>query len=155
MQNEADLWTQNARQCALAEAVDLELPSGTVIKARRPGLMILAGWGRLPMGLAQAASGNGTSIEKQSDEETVSFAEFLRTMLLYCVVKPAISLRPGNDEIHPHIIPNEDVNYILAWALRGPEAVSLESFRTRRIDGSAGAGSSQTADAAIDTAGNN
>lgn len=126
----AELWCRKSRQLLLAEAVDLELPSGAVIKARRPGPGLMAGWGRLPLGLAAAASDAAV----QSDEDARTTAAFLRDLILYCVVEPVISLNPRLGEIHPRNIADADTNYILAWAIRGEEVASLESFRPKRAD---------------------
>ncbi|HEX4311881.1 MAG TPA: hypothetical protein VHZ25_17760 [Acidobacteriaceae bacterium] len=127
----AQIWREKARQSAAGEASDLKLPSGMVIKARRPGPSMLAGFGMLPMSLA-------VSKEEQAEmtgEQVAAFAEFLRDLLVYCVVEPAISLRPEAGQIHPRDIPNGDTNFILAWAMRGSEAARLDTFRPQSGNG--------------------
>jgi len=152
--NKAAEWAQKARQAARKDATELELPSGMVIRARRPGPLALAGWGRLPLSLATAANGGGVDAAPLGRDEAVQFTETLRDLLLYCVVEPAISLHPADGEIHPGEIPDDDLNYILAWAMRGPEAVSLESFRSKRHDDRAGQGGTGVSATAVNTAGN-
>jgi len=142
MSSNTETWRRKSRDLALAEAVELELPSGTVIKARRPGPALLAGYGRLPFGLAGAASSTSwTGVTPQQAEDVHATADFLRDLLLYCVVDPSISLHPAAGEIHPREIADADVKYIFAWAVRGDEVASLETFRPGRTDeGSSGNG---------------
>jgi len=137
----ANDWVKAGQAAADADAVDLALPSGMVIKARRPDPMQLAVWGVLPFGLAATASastGNGSGSLTVSEAATL-----MRTVLEYCCVSPRISLTPaGADEIHPAKIPNPDLMFIVGWALRRPERAPLESFRGdgRDASGSASGG---------------
>ena len=151
--NNAELWRQKSRAAAVDEAAPLELPSGMVIMARRPGPALLAGYGRLPLGLAAAASEFEATGDGEGAVDAVSSAEFIRDLLLYCVVDPAISLHPRAGEIHPREIPDADLKYILHWAFRGEEAASLETFRTKPDDGRAGHNRLEVPGAAVDTAG--
>jgi hypothetical protein len=129
-------WRERARQVALAEAVDLELPSGMKLRARRPNPMQLAAWGKLPMALAGAAA--QTPAQSLSAAEVAEMAGFLRELLVWCCVEPRVSLEPGPKDIHPSEIPEKDWTFIINWGLRVEEARNLESFRGGRADAGAG-----------------
>jgi len=136
----AQQWREAARTTALIDAVELELPSGAKVMARRPGPAFFAEHGRLPLSLAAKAAGEdvggGAALETATDGAVADFMTFLREVLLFCVLDPRISVSPGPGEISPREIPDTDVRYIVEWAIRGPEAVRLESFRRRPADGS-------------------
>jgi hypothetical protein len=133
-------WKNKGRAAAEAEAVDLELPSGMTIKARRPDAIQVAMWGQLPLGLAAAVQAtNGEAAGPASVEEIRAGIALSRDILAYCCVSPSISLDPkGENAIHPKDIPMGDVMFILRWARRGEEADALRTFRDERQ--SAGAG---------------
>ncbi len=125
-------WRKRAQVAARETAVELELPSGMKILARRPNALQMAAWGRLPLGLASAASG---AAAEASVEEAGEIAGFLRDVLVYCCVEPRVSLEPkGEDEIHPREIPAEDWTFIVSWAMRVEEARALEGFRRGGAD---------------------
>jgi hypothetical protein len=118
--------------------VELELPSGMKILARRPDPLQLAAWERLPLALAAVASGEQTPGEITAGQ-VAETAGFLRDLLVYCCVEPRVSLNPaGEDEIHPREIPQRDWTFILHWALRVEEARALEGFRPQRADAGGG-----------------
>ncbi len=132
--NRATEWKDKARAAAQSEAVELELPSGMKILARRPDPLQLAAWGRLPMNLAAAAA-SGEGAAKVTNEQAAELAGFLRDLLVYCCVDPRVSLDPsGPDEIHPREIPQQDWTFVINWALRVGEAQKLEPFRGERPD---------------------
>lgn len=136
MNTDALRWKELSRRAAEAAAVDLELPSGMTIRARRPGPAQFALWGRLPLQMVPAAGGESGGGDLAGAAE---LAEFLRNVLLYCCVSPRVSLDPrGDDEIHPRDIANEDFDFILAWALRTKEAQQFDSFRGGRADAGPG-----------------
>lgn len=133
-------WRRRAQEAARIGAIELELPSGIKILARRPNAMQLAAWNRLPFSLAGAASGSAPAI---TPDQAVDLAEFLRDLLLYCCIEPRVSLNPtSEEEIHPKEIPEQDWTFIVSWALRTEEARKLECFREERSDVTPG-GSSQ------------
>jgi hypothetical protein len=106
--------------------VDLTLPSGMTIKARRPDPLQMAMWRRLPLSLAAASAEPGRRL---SAEELMENVEAARQMLLYCCISPRISLDPqGDDEIHPRDIPLADSTFLLRWATRQKEADDLRPF---------------------------
>lgn len=132
-------WRALAREAALAVAVELALPSGMTVMARRPSAEQFAQWGVLPLGLASVANGGGAG--EVTDEAVLSLMEYQRTMLGYVLVEPRVSLDPrGEEEIHPRDIPDEDLRFILRWASRAEEAEKLRPFRRRGEAGVAGDG---------------
>ncbi len=151
MQNRAKLWREKARQQAIAGAVFLTLPSGAEILARRPGPSWFAAQQRLPVGLAAAAT--GVQGGDPSDEQIADMIGFLRRVMEYSVLDPAISLTPGPDEMHPSEIPDEDSAYIIRWAMRGVEAAELAEFRAVEPDGGVGGGGAHLRAAPVDAAG--
>jgi hypothetical protein len=85
------------------DAVELRLPSGMTILARRPD----------PLQLAALALDGAA--------ETAGFSDLL---LLFCCVAPRVSLTAaGEDEIHPWDIPPEDSIFIVRWAMRVAESL--------------------------------
>lgn len=118
-------------------AVEVELPSGVKVLARKPAVLQLATWGKLPMGLAAAASGEAAGGDVS--REVAELAGFYRDLLVYCLVKPRISVTPaGEDEIHPREIPVADWNFLVSWALRVEEVRALDGFREGRADAGGG-----------------
>jgi hypothetical protein len=113
-----------AKSAAAAEVVDLTLPSGMVIEARRPGPMQLAAWDRLPLLLTDGAGGAGLS-----NAEILETAAFMRELLIYCCVAPRVSMTPGEEEIAPRDIAEADWLYIVRWAMRTEEAAAVRRFR--------------------------
>jgi hypothetical protein len=132
-------WKTRARETARSEAVELVLPSGMEILARRPDPLQLAAWGRLPLGLVGAAV--PTAAGEITTAEVAETAAFMRDLLTYCCVDPAVSVEPGEDTMHPSEIPQQDWTFILRWALRAEEVRALDGFRQERANhGAAGGG---------------
>jgi hypothetical protein len=136
----AQEWKQKAAAQAAADVVDLELPSGMTIRARRPGPVQLAMWGRLPLAMAVATiKDGGGGVGEASPEELVEGIKFMRELLVYCCVEPRISDDPkGDDEIHPREIPEADWRFIIRWAMGSEEAAKLRPFRGERAGDRAG-----------------
>lgn len=145
----ADEWRAAAREAALAEAVELELPSGVKILARRPDPEQLAAWGALPLGLV---TGGGAQ-QQMTEQEAQDLMRLSRDLLLYCSVDPRISQAPGPGEIHPRDIPREDWMFILRWAMRSEEVEKLRPFRRGPADGGGGDGGADVRGAAVGDAG--
>lgn len=146
-------WKAKALAAAEKNAIELTLPSGMVIQARRPDPVQFAAWDRLPLLLAAAAEGGSTAVAMMTGEQVQETAHFMRDLLIYCCLAPRVSLTPGEDEIHPREIPQEDWTFIMSWAMRTPEAETLRPFRPERSDGGAGDDREGVRAAAVDTAG--
>jgi hypothetical protein len=145
-------WRAKSRKAALERAEEITLPSGMTITARRLGPSQLATFGQLPLHLAtHVAAGRDDEIPEQTPEKTIAMMEFLRDVLVFCVVDPPISLTPASNEIHPRDIDDADLNYIMAYAMGREEAARFESFRGKRADGSSGGGSSDVERATFPT----
>jgi hypothetical protein len=85
------------------DAVELKLPSGITILARRPD----------PLQLAELVSDGAA--------ETAGFSHLL---MMFCCVAPRVSLTAaGENEIHPWDIPPEDAIFIVRWAMRVAESL--------------------------------
>lgn len=150
----AEQWRALSRQAAQEEAIDLTLPSGMTIRARRPGPAFVAQYARLPMSLAtKVAEADGAPVTTAPATVDGTLVDFFRDLLVFCVVEPRISLIPGPDEIHPRDITNEDCDYIVAWAMRREEAESLEAFRQFGRNGSAGNGRAHVSPAPVGATG--
>lgn len=138
----AEAWREKARTAAIAAAVELELPSGAVILARRPGLAQLAEWRRLPLGLVPGEQ------TEPSDDQVAETMAFLREMLVWCVLDPRIP-----EEMDPREIPEEDWTFIVRWAMRLEEVAALQGFRGERADGGAGGDGADVRSATVEPAG--
>lgn len=148
----ANEWRERAAEQARAEAVELDLPSGAKVLARRPSPMQLAVWGRLPLHLVESPN-DGQVTPEISASEAADVAKLMRDLLVYCLVDPRVSEEPGDDVIHPREIPQEDWAYIMSWAMRTEVLDSLRPFRTRRTDGGRGGDGETIRTASIDIAG--
>lgn len=148
-------WRAKQQEKAVEAALDLELPSGLTIKARRPDPAQLLTWRRLPLSLAgELQNGEAEESGPMSKADVLDSIEVTRQLLLYCYVSPRISLTPqGDDEIHPREIPDEDLAFVTRWAMRMDEADRLRPFRTVRADDLAGRDGEDVRNAAVGAAG--
>ena len=127
-----------AKGVAAVEVVELALPSGMVISARRPGPMQFAAWDLLPTFITEGIRTDGVGM---SDEEVAKGARLVLDLLMYCCLEPRISTTPADNEIDPRDIPEADWLYIVRWAMRLEEAATVRRFRGRGADGSGSDGS--------------
>lgn len=74
-----------------------------------------------------AMPGNGRA--KMSPEEAVHVATWMARLWSKVFVHPKLSLKPGDEEIHPDWIPEEDQQFIWKW-IRGEVETSGESLST-------------------------
>ena len=121
---------------AQAAETDLKLPSGMVIRARRPGPIQFAEWDRFPLMLElieKARAGEGISLDEARET-----AAFLSDLLMYCCLQPKVSLTLSGDAIHPSEIPEADWIFLVKWALRIDEMTSAPVARMEPISGEAG-----------------
>ena len=126
------------RRGQAAGVVELPLPSGMVIKARRPNPLQYAEWNRLPLMLAAAAENGPAAV---SAEQAQEIAGFMRELVVYCCVEPRVSetaAADSEDEIQPKDLPEEDWTFIVGWAMRLREAKALSTFRGKRTNDGAG-----------------
>jgi hypothetical protein len=127
-------WREKGRAAAVSSAVELELPSGMTILARRPDPLQLAAWDRTPLMLAAAVS----EVEPAGEvtmQQAADTAKFFAELLEYCCVSPRISMSPASDEeIHPREISQADWMFIAGWAMRTVEVADLRRFRGERND---------------------
>lgn len=123
----AEEWKAKGR--AASETVDLALPSGMVIKARRPGPLQFAQWDKLPLLLVGVAGAGPAGAEAMTVDRAKAIAEFMRELLCFCCVEPRVP-----EDIHPREIPEADWTFIVGWAMRTREAESLRPFRGERKD---------------------
>jgi hypothetical protein len=140
------------RKAAEKAAEPLTLPSGMVIRARRPGPLQMMEWNRLP-NLPASAGEDGSGL---STEQVVETAAFLRKMLVYCCVAPRISetaAEDAEDEIRPGDLPGEDFMFIMRWALRMKEADAVRPFRGEPKDGGGGGDGEAVRTETVDAAG--
>jgi hypothetical protein len=134
----ASEWQAAGLVVAAAEAVELPLPSGMVIRARRPDPVQVAMWGQLPLRLASAVGGEGGGA-LPGNEEVLAAIALSRDVLVYCCVSPRISMTPvGDGEIHPRDVPMADAMFILKWARREEETEKLRCFRGESTDAGLG-----------------
>ncbi len=114
--------------------------SGLTVKLRRPSPMWFLFHGHLPISLAarQSAAGEapkGSRGALQSAEEFVEFSKWMVELLSEVFVGPKLSLRPGPEEISPEWLAEEDVNFIIRWAVGEVEAqVTGESGQGNECD---------------------
>jgi hypothetical protein len=128
-----------SRKAETQAAERVVLPkSGHPVMLRRPTPMWFLFHGHLPMSLAarqSAAAGSVAAI--QTAEELVEFSKWIVELLGEVFVRPGLSLDPGAEEISPEWLPEEDVNFIIRWAVgevttdgtRGSASHDLAEFR--------------------------
>jgi len=137
-------WKAAAEKVRSQQAENIELPSGAVVRARRPGLETWMLHGRIPealSGVVLAIAGAEAQRRTLGAEDIALIGAFNRAIVIAAVVEPrVVEVVLGEGEISYADIPDADVEYILAWARRAPEVASLESFRRRAGLPAGGAG---------------
>lgn len=112
------------------EVVELMLPSGTKIMARRPQPFQLAIWGNMLNRLKVFPEIPGQPF---TDPQLDNLAAVVFELLSYCYMKPRMCLLPrGRDEVAPKDVPVGDYMFVFRWALgveRGPETTRLLGAR--------------------------
>jgi hypothetical protein len=135
-------WKRAAAQLRRDASVEIELPSGAVVRACRPGVEHWMLRGRMPEALSAVVLAlTGDDRRKLTPAELAELGRFNRDIVIATVVEPKIVLdAPGDGEIAYGDIPDADAEFLLEWARRAPEVASLESFRQRAGLPAAGAG---------------
>ncbi|MGH9397166.1 MAG: hypothetical protein ACRD18_10000 [Terriglobia bacterium] len=86
---------------------------------RRPSPLWFVFRGQLPQTLAVAAA--ASSVERppavQTAEDAQTLAHWIIDLLSEVMVQPRISLSPGPGEIPPDLIADEDLDFIIRWAV--------------------------------------
>lgn len=129
----AEDFRRKAEEQSLGIEEELTLPSGLVIKVRRPTpLWWITHRGILPSRMAAMASGNEVS-STMSNEDLVEWSKFVVTLMETVVISPRIRPNPGPDEVDPNLIQLSDMMTIIRYA--GGEIMttgqSLDTFRGR------------------------
>ena len=107
--------TQAAERVMLPE-------SRHAVMLRRPTPMWFLFHGHLPMSVAArqsapAGGAAGGAAAIQTAEELAEFSSWIVELLSEVFVRPRLSLNPGAEEISPEWLPEEDVNFIIRWAV--------------------------------------
>jgi hypothetical protein len=106
--NRASQWRDKSKAAHVSSAVDLELPSGAVVKFCRPHLFTWVGGGRMPESfvsilskvarthgsLAQKEAMARVEIEKLSQEDHMKYNTFLTDLVIASVLDPRIIKGP-------------------------------------------------------------
>ncbi|MGH9377160.1 MAG: hypothetical protein ACRD1I_00040 [Terriglobia bacterium] len=112
---------------------------GKAVLMRRPSPLWFVFRGQLPQTLALAgtiAKADVTPIA-HTPEEAQALARWVVDLLSEVMVQPRISLSPGPGEIPPDLLADEDLNFIIRWAVgevasegsNGSPARDLAAFR--------------------------
>jgi hypothetical protein len=118
------------------------LPSlGKAGLMRRPSPLWFIFHGSLPATLAARATGVDGEGSVQTADDIQAVARWVTDLLGEVLVQPRVSLAPGPGQISPDWIADEDLNFIIRWAL-GEVALDgsdLASFRGKPESRVAGA----------------
>jgi hypothetical protein len=130
-----------ARRAESQAVEQVVLPkSGFHVALRRPALMWFLFHGRLPVSLAARQSlegGNSKCIE--TADEFVEFSNWVVDLLREVFVTPRLALNPREGEISPEWLAEEDLNFIIRWAVgevasaggNGSSGHDLAEFRAK------------------------
>ncbi|MGH9354201.1 MAG: hypothetical protein ACRD2G_18895 [Terriglobia bacterium] len=110
---------------------------GKAVLMRRPSPLWFVFRGQLPQTLAIAGTIGNTPPVVHTPEEAQALAGWIVDLLSEVMVQPRISLSPGPDEIPPDLLADEDLNFIIRWAVgevasegsNGSPARDLAPFR--------------------------
>lgn len=112
---------------------------GKPVLMRRPSPLWFVFRGQLPvtLAIAGAAAKADSYPATHKPEEAQSLAAWIVDLLSEVMVQPRISLSPGPDEIPPDLLADEDLNFIIRWAVgevareggNGSPARDLAPFR--------------------------
>src|SRR5690242_14335962 len=102
------------RRQSKQQVVELTLPSGLSISAKRPEPAWFLFHASLPR---QVINPESTAPGFQSVEDVQKLTEWIRALLEEVVVAPKIRLNPAEDEISPSDIDDADLQYIVNWSM--------------------------------------
>jgi len=106
----------------------IELPSGLVVKVKRPSVPHMIKAGRLPASLASAQFRLQTQAEA-SDKDIERIYQFQLKIVELALIEPTVKAEPNydNNEISIDDIEPNDLDAVYAWVNGGTQA--LEKFR--------------------------
>lgn len=90
------------------------------VMLRRPTPMWFLLHGHLPLSLAARNQGTGDREQAtviETPEDFVQFSRWMVDLLTEVFVGPKLSLHPGPNEISPEWLDEDDVNFIIRWAV--------------------------------------
>lgn len=99
-----------------AEAVLLP-KLGKAVLMKRPSPLWFIFRGQLPQSLAASASGAAPPPPIHTAEDAERVARWITDLLKAVMVSPRVSLTPREGEIAPDQISEEDLNFIIRWAV--------------------------------------
>lgn len=152
-QSETDIATPRdfvESRCSGAYVERVVLPKlGKAVLMRRPSPLWFVFHQCLPQTLAANMDAPSQPLLR-GPAEVVKVADWITALLSEVMVRPRVSLTPGPEEVSPEVIADEDLNFIIRWAMgevvaEGDDSSSvadLAPFRCERSSAAAGASSS-------------
>lgn len=111
------------RRQSQQQVVELTLPSGLSISAKRPHPTWFLYHSSLPRTVIQSEPSSGF----QSVEDVQNLSQWIRALLEEVMVSPKIRLNPTEDEISPSDIDDADLQHIIQWAMGEVKEVDGQS----------------------------
>jgi hypothetical protein len=94
---------------------------GKAVLMRRPSPLWFIFRGQLPASLAAKVAHTNASAPQnpplKAPEDFQHLARWIVELLEEIMVQPRVSLSPGPGEIPPDLIPDEDLNFMIRWAM--------------------------------------
>ncbi|MGH9355057.1 MAG: hypothetical protein ACRD10_02910 [Terriglobia bacterium] len=122
---------------------------GKAVLMRRPSPLWFVFHQCLPQTLAVSMESASQAPVRGADDVT-KLAGWIAALLSEVMVRPRVSLSPGPDEVSPEAIADEDLNFIIRWAMGevvaedddSSSVADLAPFRCEQPSATARAGSS-------------
>lgn len=113
----------------IQDGVLVELPSGLVVRLRRPSIQVMLRTGQVPsnlIGVAMKMMEGKTPLDQKSAE---GFIDVTNTILTKAFVEPVFSLEPQEGEIGPEDLTDDDKGFAFRYVYVGSK--KLETFRNQ------------------------
>ncbi len=138
---------EDFRQAAEERKAEMQAPQRVVLPKsdlavilRRPTPLWFLFHGSLPMSLAakqsrgEAGMSSSVAATLETAEEFIEFSKWMVDLLREVFVEPRLSLAPGANEISPEWLDEDDVNFIIRWAVGEvtTDGRDLAEFRGKR-----------------------